>query len=90
MIREGVKGTPVWVLAHGWWRRGVIVARLRKNIVVDYVCRVSTGEVARRHFDPDGNGVQPDSLDPHENNEPNMPEGFHRPVAKAPRPELKG
>ena len=57
-------GARIWVLAYGWWRRGVVVAPLRGgvNVVVRYSLVGGTEHRRKRRLD--GEQLQPESFDP--------------------------
>ncbi len=70
-------GDCVWVLAHGWWRRGEVLARLRKRVIIVYVLQDGTRKETRRA--PEGFDVQTYDFEPRPNDLAELIERDERP-----------
>ncbi len=75
-------GDKVWLLANGWWRRGVVLAKLRTKVIIRYGF-LGSGRTRETRRDPIHDYVLPGCLKGDE-----LERLVDRPVAEAPAPEL--
>lgn len=54
-------GTDVWILATGWWRRGLVVATLRRKVIIRY--QLAGGGTRDTRIHPDTIALQPRGTD---------------------------